>query len=142
MTVEQLPEQPTLEQLNEYFSHDAYASQTSGCTIVEGWKGHGVAEMVIEPKHLNVLGNVMGGAIFTLADYALAIASNIGTPPTVNVTSTINYLNASRGTKLIATANCTKDGKRVAFYDVDVTDDEGVDIAKVSSVAYRVAPPQ
>ena len=34
----------------------------------------------------------MGGAIFTLADFALALASNIGMPPSVSVSSAIDYM--------------------------------------------------
>lgn len=141
MPSNQLSDQPSLQELNDFFGKDAFASKTTGCTIVEGRKGFGVAELVLTDAHVNAHGKVMGGAIFTLADYALAIASNIGNPPTVNVSSTINYLNASKGSKLIATARCTKDGKRIAFYDVDVIDDLGVDIANISIVAYRMVQP-
>ena len=49
------------------------------------------------------MGNVMGGAIFTLADFALAIACNIGEDPTVAVNNTIEYLNSTKGSTLIAT---------------------------------------
>ncbi|MCI9129576.1 MAG: PaaI family thioesterase [Eggerthellaceae bacterium] len=135
-----LPERPTMEEMEEYFNKDEYATAVTGCKIVEGWKGHGVAEMEITHSHRNAQGNVMGGAIFTLADFALAIASNIAEHPTVNVTSTIDYFSITKGTKLIATADLTKAGNRVAFYDVVVEDDLGVRIAKVSIVGYRRIP--
>ena len=32
--------------------------------------------MKIEPRHRNAAGIIMGGAIFTLADFAFAVASN------------------------------------------------------------------
>ena len=44
-------------------------------------KGHSVCEMPIEDIHRNAMGNIMGGAIFTLADFALAIAGNVSQPP-------------------------------------------------------------
>lgn len=132
-----LPKHPTLEEMEAFFSKDRYATEATKCRIREGWKGHGVAEMDIEDIHLNAQGKVMGGAIFTLADFALAIASNIGQDPTVNLQSSIEYLKATRGTKLIATADCVKDGRRIAFYDVVVEDDLGELIAKVSIVGYR-----
>ena len=132
-----LPDHPTMEQMDEFFSRDRFATEQTKCRIVEGWKGHGVAEMQIEDIHHNALGKVMGGAIFTLADFALAIACSIGQDPTVNLTSSIEYMTASKGSKLTATADCTKEGRRIAFYDVVVTDDLDALVAKVSIVAYR-----
>ena len=132
-----LPEHPTMEEMEAFFSQDRYATEAAKCRIREGWKGHGVAEMDIEEIHMNAQGKVMGGAIFTLADFALAIASNIAQDPTVNLQSSIEYLKATRGTKLIATADCVKEGRRIAFYDVVVEDDLGELIAKVSIVGYR-----
>jgi acyl-CoA thioesterase len=40
--------------------------------------GHGRAQakMTLQPHHCNALGTVHGGAIFTLADFAFAAASN------------------------------------------------------------------
>lgn len=132
-----LSDKPTAEELEEFFNKDRYATEVTGCKIVEGWKGHGVAELPLTEAHKNALGNVMGGAIFTLADFALAIACNIGQDPTVNLTTTIDYIAATKGTKLTATADCTRDGRRIAFYDVVVTDDEEKLIAKLSIVGYR-----
>ncbi len=132
-----LPERPTREQLKEHFSADQFATRATGCEAVEGWKGHGVAELELSDIHLNALGRVMGGAIFTLADFALAIACNIAQGPTVNVATTIEYLSATKGSRLTATADCVKEGRRVAFYDVVVMDDLGVEIAKMSVTAYR-----
>ena len=79
----------------------------------------------------------MGGAIFTLADFALAIASNTGGNPSVSVSSTIEYLSASKGTCLIATCNADKSGRRLGFYTTDVTDDTGRRIARVTTTVYR-----
>lgn len=132
-----LSDKPTAEELEEFFNKDRYATEVTGCKIVEGWKGHGVAELPLTGAHKNALGNVMGGAIFTLADFALAIACTIGQDPTVNLTTTIDYIAATKGTKLTATADCTRDGRRIAFYDVVVTDDEEKLIAKLSIVGYR-----
>ncbi|MFR7404185.1 MAG: PaaI family thioesterase, partial [Coriobacteriaceae bacterium] len=92
-----LSDHPTLEELNDFFGHDRFAEH-AGCRIVEGSRDHAVCELDIKDHHRNALGNVMGGAIFTLADFALAIASNTGENPSVSVSSTIEYLSASKGT--------------------------------------------
>lgn len=133
----ELPDHPSLEELEAFFKLDRYATEATRCTIVEGWKGHGVAEMQIDDIHRNAQGAVMGGAVFTLADFALAIASNIGEPPTVNLQSNIEFLRATKGSKLIATADIVKPSFKTPFYEVVVTDDLGKLIAKVTIVAYK-----
>lgn len=135
---EPLSDYPTIEQLEDYFGHDRFAEHV-GCKIVEGYVGHGVAELVIENHHRNALGIVMGGAVFTLADFALALASNIGAGPAVSINSSIDYYSASQGTKLIATCNVDKAGRRLGFYTTDVTDDEGKRIARMTTTVFRDA---
>ena len=73
----------------------------------------------------------MGGAIFTLADFTLAIACNIAEQPTVSISNTIEYLNATKGTKLIATCDVDKSGRNVGFYTVDIVDDTNRPIARM-----------
>ena len=102
-----------------------------------------MCELDIKDHHRNALGNVMGGAIFTLADFALAIASNTGENPSVSVSSTIEYLSASKGTCLVATCDADKSGRRLGFYTTDITDDTGRRIARVRRHGLpreRVAP--
>ena len=132
----QLSDRPTLEELKDFFGHDRFAEH-AGCRIVKGSRDHAVCELDIQDHHRNALGNVMGGAIFTLADFALAIASNTGGNPSVSVSSTIEYLSASKGTCLIATCNADKSGRRLGFYTTDVTDDTGRRIARVTTTVFR-----
>lgn len=132
-----LSERPTMEEMEAFFGNDQFATKAAGCRIVEGWKGHGVAEMELADIHKNAQGNIMGGAIFTLADFALALASNIGGGPVVNAMSSITYMSATHGTKLIATADLVKAGRHLSFYTVDVTDDTGKHIAKMDITGYQ-----
>ena len=133
-----VPEHPTLQRLEEEFNNDRFATRAAKCRIVEGDRGYAKCEMVLEENHRNAMGNPMGGAIFTLADFALAIASNVGQPPTVSVSHSIDFFRASKGDKLIATCRCDKEGGRLAFFTVDVVDDRGKDIAKMTAVSARV----
>ncbi|WP_296009437.1 PaaI family thioesterase [uncultured Adlercreutzia sp.] len=132
----QLGDYPTMAELEDFFGHDRFAEHI-GCKIVEGSVGHGVAELTIEDHHRNALGIVMGGAIFTLADFALAIASNVGVEPSVSINSSIDYYSASKGSKLIATCNVDKGGRRLGFYTTDITDDEGKRIARMTTTVFR-----
>ncbi len=135
-----LPENPTPEQLDGFFKDDTFAYQQAGCRVVEAWRGHGVAEMEISPeKHLNAQGRVMGGAVFTLADYAFAAASLCGEASSVSLTSTIEFMSSPKGNKLIATCDVDRTGRKVGFYTIDVADDLGGKVARVVTTCYRPA---
>ena len=105
-----LSDHPTLEELNDFFGHDRFAEH-AGCRIVEGSRDHAVCELDIQDHHRNALGNVMGGAIFTLADFALAIASNVGEAPTVSVSNSVEFISAAKGSRLIATCTADRSGR-------------------------------
>ena len=61
-----------MDPLKEFFKRDRYA-QHSGIELLSVAPGHAVAQMRIESYHLNALGIVQGGAVFTLADLATLI---------------------------------------------------------------------
>lgn len=137
MSAEKLPDNPTLAQVEEYFANDKFATEAAGCKIIEGSLGHAVCEMAITDQHRNAAGGVMGGAIFTLADFCLAIACNIGEEPTVSVSNTIEFMSGAKGTKLIARCDVDKSGRKLGFYTVDVSDDTGRAIARMTATCYR-----
>lgn len=132
-----LPDNPTREEIEAVFQHDRFATVAAGCQVVSGERGHAVCDMELTDVHRNAMGNVMGGAIFTLADFALAIACNIGEEPTVSVDHAVSFLRSTKGTRLTATANCDKPGRHLAFYTVVVEDDLGKTIAKMTATCYR-----
>ena len=130
----------SLEQVQRIFSNDRFATETTGCRVVEAGPSHAVCELDVCERHLNEKGGVMGGAIFTLADFACAVASNIGEEPTVSVAFSIQYLSAVKGKRLIATADARKNGRTLGFYDCVVRDDLGRDIAHVTGTCMHTAP--
>lgn len=132
-----LDENLSLEEVQAFFAHDLFAYEACACRIVEAMREHAVTELTIEPVHRNAMGAVMGGAIFTLADYALAVACNMGENPTVSVSNTIEFLSPARGTRLIATCDADKSGRSLGFYTVDVTDDLGTKVARMTATCFR-----
>lgn len=130
----------SLEQVQRIFSNDRFATEATGCRVVGAGPGHAVCELDVSERHLNEKGGVMGGAIFTLADFACAVASNIGEEPTVSVAFSIQYLSAVKGKRLIATADAQKNGRTLGFYDCTVRDDLGRDIAHVTGTCMHTAP--
>lgn len=132
-----IDETMSLDEIRELFSRDQFA-RMAGCSILKAEKGYALCEMPLSSLHLNAQGGVMGGAIFTLADFALAVAVNVGQPGTVAVENSIRYLSATKGTKLIAEATSDKLGRGLAFVTVTVRDDTGRTIAIMTSTSSRV----
>lgn len=128
-----------VEEVRELFANDHYATEACGCRVLEAGKGHAVCAFDIADVHRNAQGAVMGGAIFTLADFALAIGCNIGENPTVSVSNTIEFLSSTRGSTLTATCSTDKSGRTLGYYTVDVVDDLGVHVARMTATCYRKA---
>ena len=59
----------------EFFKKDLFA-ENAGVVLLEVREGYSKAKLEIKPEHLNAGARTQGGAIFTLADLALAAAAN------------------------------------------------------------------
>ena len=120
---------PTLDQIRACFAGDRFATETAGVIIDAAEPGRAVYSMP------------MGGAIFTLADFAFAVAAN-GHSQRITVTQqvSITFLSPSRGKTLIAEARCLKAGRTTCLYAVDVTDDLGAQVAHLTVNGYTMAP--
>ena len=132
-----LDENCPIEDVRELFGNDRFATEACGCRVLEASRGHAVCEFDITDGHLNAQGSVMGGAIFTLADFALAIGCNMGEEPTVAVSNSIEFFSATKGSKLIATCSVDKSGRSLGFYTVDVVDDLGTKVARMTATCFR-----
>lgn len=125
------------QQAVDFFKDDTFAVDTTGIVIDEVDKGYAKCSLKIDERHLNANNFVMGGAIFTLADFTMAIAANAGNPNTVSLNLNINYVSVGKGPVLYAEAKCVKDGRSVCFYEVTVTDAEDKTVATVSGSGFR-----
>lgn len=138
--MKRLDEDATLPEVQDYFANDHFATDACGCRVVEAAHGHAVCEFDIRDIHRNQMGNVMGGAIFTVADLSVAVASNVGQDPSVSVCNSIEYLSTARGTRLIATCDADRDGRSLGFFTADVTDELGTHVARMTATCYRMKP--
>ena len=128
----------TLEEVREIFASDRFATVAAGATIDEIGENYAVCSMKIIPNHLNARDAVMGGAIFTLADFAFAVATNHENIGTVTLTSQISFMGVAKGDTLIARTRLIKDGRRNCFYEIDVTDNLGTPVAMVSTTGAHI----
>lgn len=128
----------TLEEVRKIFEGDVYATETTGIVIEEIGPCYAKCSLKVEGKHKNAMGSAMGGAIYTLADFTFAVASNIETMNTVTAESNISFISAAKGEMLYSTAHSIKDGRSLAFYEVDITDELGTLVAKVTFTGAKV----
>lgn len=125
-----------MEKITKFFSRDRFAS-LCGIKIVKAEPGYAVVEMDIEEKHLNATDIIQGGAIFTMADFAFAVASNAEGQVTLSVNANITYYKTATGQKITAEAREVSEGSRITGYNVDVLDENQELIARINMVGYR-----
>lgn len=128
-----------IEEIREYFADDEFAVKCLGATIDDYEFETGVAtvSMTIDDRHHNAQGFVMGGVFFALADYALAVASNVGQEPSASTNASIAHMRRVKGNKLKAVAYPDKLGRTLAFFTVDMYDEPGNLVAKMSATVMR-----
>ena len=68
-----------LTKIKEFFSKNDTFAKHCGIELTSVTKGGSTAHMVIDDSHFNGAGTIHGGAIFNLADFALAVTIFIGT---------------------------------------------------------------
>ena len=127
----------SLEAAREFFRGDRYATE-SGMVIDELEEGRSVCSFEISEHHMNAEGGLMGGAIFTLADFAFASAAATLHRPNVAMQVSMNYLNSAKGKKLTATAECLKNGRTTCVFNVTVRDETGRDIAQAVMTGFKL----
>ena len=127
----------TPEEALVFFKNDRYATDTTEIEILEIREGYAKVRLEIKDKHLNGNDVVMGGCIYTLADYVFGIASNCGPMACVTLSSNIVFNSPGRGRFLYAETEEIKSGRTITNYKVKVTDDNGKIVANADFVGYR-----
>ena len=137
MTSEPLPE-INRSRLEAVFQSDAYLSEL-GAQLVEWECGRAVFRLASEPNHLNFVGSVHGGALFSLADAALGVACNSWGRICLALTVETQFLSAPlAGDALVATALERSRTRRTASYAIDViSEDDGTLRAAFQAMAFR-----
>ena len=127
----------SLEEAREYFKKDTFAA-ANGIVIDQLDDAECICSMDIRDDHKNAIGGVMGGVIYTLADFAFAVSSNNNHSPTVALEANINFLSAPKGTKLFARSSVLKSGRTTCVINVLIYDDLGKEIAFFNGTGYKL----
>ncbi len=121
----------------EFFKNDHFAGKV-GVELIEVKEGYSKARLVITEEHLNAGHRTQGGALFTLADLALAAAANSHGALALSLSSSITFLRGSGpGDTLYAEARERYIGRTTGYYQIDVTNQEGKLIATFESSVFR-----
>ena len=82
-----------MDEILKFFEKDRYA-KLSNIEVVSVSPGKATATMEVEEMHLNGVGTVHGGALFTLGDFTFALAANSHGTVAVAINANISYLKA------------------------------------------------
>ncbi len=115
----------TLEETREFFSADRFATFKTGITIDETGRDYAKCSFTATEDDVAAHGAVMGGAIFTLADFTFAVSTNTKEQLTVTTSSTINFISMPKDKKLIGESRCLKNGKKACFFEITIVDGAG-----------------
>ena len=125
-----------MESVKRFFKNDKFGEHV-GIELLEVSAGSAKVKMEIKDYHLNSHKTVHGGAIFTLADLAFAVASNSHGTIAASINANISYIKAATTGTLIAEAKEVAINPKLATYTIHVTDDAGDIIAIFQGMVYR-----
>ena len=128
------------QRVAEFFGGDRFARE-NGIRVVEVRTGFGRAEMMVEPRHLNSVGILQGGALFTLADLAFALACNSHGVVAVGCQVDVTWFKAVRTGLLTATAEEVSRTHKLSTCLVRVTAGDGELVALFKGIAYIKGTP-
>lgn len=126
-----------MQKLKQFFSTNDLFARHAGIELVEVGPGRAKASMKIEQFHFNAAGTVHGGAIFTLADFAFAVASNSHGTIAMGINTSVSFVKTALKGTLYAEAAEQSNGPKLASYSVMITDDAGDIVAIFQGMAYR-----
>ena len=110
-----------------------------GISVVDAGAGTATVEMTVRDDMCNGHGTCHGGMIFTLADSAMAFASNSHDVNALATAASVDFLHGARsGDSMRAVATERHLGGRTGIYDVSVTLDDGTVVAVFRGRTLRV----
>src|SRR5512137_1384777 len=122
--------------IQRFFKNDRFAERAN-IELLSVSPGQARAKMTLHSHHLNGYGTVQGGAIFTLADFAFAAASNSHGTVAVAINVSITFMKAGTTGTLWAEARELSRNFKLGSYTVEVKDDAGELVALFQGLVYR-----
>ncbi len=126
-----------MQEILDFFSENDHFARHCGIELLEAAPGHAKAKMEIKQHHMNGANTVHGGAIFSLADFAFAVAANTQGQLSLAIDTSLSFFKATpKGATLYAEAEELSSNQRLGCYQVRITDQKQL-VAQFQGTAYR-----
>lgn len=126
-----------MQQVRNFFEAEDKFARHAGLELLEVEPGRARVAMKVEPFHLNGAKTVHGGALFTLADYAFAVASNSHGNLAMGIATSMSFIKAATQGMIYAEAIEVAKNARLGTYTVRITDQDGEVVAMFQGTVYR-----
>ena len=125
--------------VNKMFDQDAF-SQFLGIDIVAVSKGYCQLKMKVRKEMLNGFHIAHGGIAYSLADSALAFASNSHGRKSLSVETSISHMvSIKAGDMLTAMTKELSRSDKIGVYLITITNNENQEIANFKGTVYRTS---
>jgi len=125
--------------VNQMYEGDAF-SQWLGITVVEVSEGGCELKMTVREEMTNGFKIAHGGVTYSLADSALAFASNSHGKKSVSVETSISHTKQCVvGDVLTAKADEKSKSNKIAVYDITITNQQNETVALFKGTVYRTS---
>jgi acyl-CoA thioesterase len=126
-----------MQKLQHFFETNDRFAKLLGFKIEALDAGMAKVSAIIKEEHLNAANVVHGGFLFSLADFAFALASNSHNKISLAINANIMFQKAKPSGILYAYSKELTNGKKIATYEVKIYDEEGELIASFTGTVYR-----
>lgn len=132
----------SVETIKELIRKNDRLGKLMGIELVEVREGYAETRLEIGSQHLNAANVAHGGAVFTVADIALAAACNSYGNVSLLTNGNITVFHGTKeGDTLVACAEEISKSRKLGHYRVTVNNGEGEDIAVFTASVYRTSAP-
>lgn len=132
----------SVETIRELIRKNDRLGRLMGVELVEVREGYAETRMKVGQEHLNAANVTHGGAVFTVADIALAAAANSYGNVTLLTNGNITVFHGTKeGDTLTASAEEVSKSRKLAHYRVKVSNDADEQIAVFTATVYRTSAP-
>ncbi len=133
------PQEQAQSIVDQMYKQDFF-SQWLGIQRLEDSAGKSVLRMTIRKEMLNGFGIAHGGITYSLADSALAFASNSRGRHAVSIETSISHIESLReGDIITASAEEESLGNRIAIYRIIVKNQNDQTVALFKGTVYRTS---
>lgn len=115
------------DRILKFLNENDHFAKENGMVITRLEEGMSEAVLTASERHFNGVGIIMGGALFTLTDFAFAAGLNSFGFRAVGMNASTSFLKPGKGVpgaKFTARATLVSKTRRTAVFDVNVYDDE------------------